>query len=45
MSVTSALVLVALVLAAFDLLDARGRSLLAWAVVLVCVALLWGRLL
>jgi hypothetical protein len=33
---------VALILALVDEFQARGRSLLGWAVVLVCIGLLWG---
>jgi hypothetical protein len=36
--------LLALVLALIDELRARGQSLTGWAVVIVCVVLLWGRL-
>lgn len=38
------LTIVALVLALIDELQAQGKSLLGWAVVLVCIALLWGRI-
>ena len=38
------LTIVALVLALVDQAQARGRSLVAWAVVFLCVALLWGRI-
>jgi len=38
------LTIVALVLALVEQLNARGRSLVAWAVVFVCIALLWGRI-
>jgi hypothetical protein len=43
-SVPTALVIAALVVALVDEVMTRGRSLLGWAVVLVCAALLWGRL-
>lgn len=36
--------IVALVLALVDEFRASGQSLLGWAVVFVCLALLWGRL-
>jgi len=42
MSVPDVLVLVALILCAAEQIIARGRSLIAWAVILICVALLWG---
>lgn len=38
------LTIVALVLALVDEFRARGESLVAWAVVFLCVALLWGRI-
>ena len=38
------LTVVALVLALVDELRAKGQSVLGWAVVFLCVALLWGRL-
>ncbi len=41
---TLALVIAGLVLALVEEFVAHGRSLLGWAVVLVCVALLWGRI-
>lgn len=44
MSLPTVLEIVALVFAVVDLVQAQGKSLLAWAVVLVCVALLWGLL-
>lgn len=40
MSLPTVLDLIALVFAVVDLVQAQGRSLLAWAVVLVCIALL-----
>lgn len=39
-----ALTIAALVLALIEEFNAGGRSLLGWAVVLICAALLWGRL-
>ena len=42
MTIPAILALIALVLAAVAQIDARGRSLTDWAVILVCVALLWG---
>jgi hypothetical protein len=39
-----ALLIAALVLALVDEFQAQGRSLVGWAVVLVCIALLAGRL-
>lgn len=44
MTVPTILILLALVLALFDEFEARGRSLLGWAVVFICIALAWGRL-
>lgn len=38
------LTLVALLLAGIELVRSRATSLLAWAVVLLGVALIWGRL-
>lgn len=37
------LLVIALVLAAVDELRARGQSLVAWSAIIICVALLWGR--
>jgi len=39
-----ALTVVALVLALIDEFQAQGRSLVGWAVVFLCIALLWGRI-
>lgn len=44
MGIPTILVLIALVLALVEEFQAQGRSLLGWAVVLVCVSLLWGNL-
>ena len=41
---TTAILIAALVIALVDEFVAHGRSLLGWAVVLVCIALLVGRL-
>ena len=41
MSITTLLIVVALVLALVEEFQSVGRSLLGWAVVLVCIALLW----
>jgi hypothetical protein len=41
MAITDVLVIVALILAAVEELQARGQALLGWAVILVCIALLW----
>ena len=38
------LALVALILALIDQLAARGRSILAWAVICLALALVWGKL-
>lgn len=42
MSAPQILILLAAVFAVVEQFEARGRSLLAWAVLLVCVALMWG---
>ena len=42
MSIPALLFVVAIVLAAVDLINSRGRALTSWAVVAVCVGLLWG---
>lgn len=44
MSLYVAALLVALVLGLVEELQANGRSLVGWAVVLICAALLAGRL-
>jgi hypothetical protein len=44
MSVPEILFIVALVLALIEEFQAQGRSLLGWAVVAVCIGLLWGAL-
>ena len=44
MSIPTILVIVALILALVDEFRAQGQSLTGWAVVLVCVSLLWGHL-
>lgn len=44
MTVPTILVIVALAFAIVDEFQAQGRALLAWAVILVCAALLWGHL-
>jgi hypothetical protein len=41
-SIPSVLFLVALILALVDEGRARAQSLTGWAVVLVCIGLLWG---
>jgi len=38
------LTIVALVLAIVAEFQAQGRSLVGWAVVFLCIALLWGRI-
>ncbi len=40
---TLAFTIVAALLAGIALVHSRGHSLLAWAVVALCIALLWGR--
>jgi hypothetical protein len=44
MSIATVLFVVALILALVDEFRAQGQSLTGWAVVLVCVGLLWGNL-
>ncbi|HEY6012997.1 MAG TPA: hypothetical protein VIU37_03295 [Candidatus Limnocylindrales bacterium] len=44
MTIPHVLELVAFVLAAVELIRSRGLSLLAWAVVFLALALLWGLL-
>ena len=44
MSVPTLLVIVALILALVDEFRAQGQSLTGWAVVLLSIALLWGKL-
>ena len=42
MSLPMILFIIALILALVDEFRAQGQSLTGWAVVLVCVGLLWG---
>ena len=42
--IVTALIIAALILALVDEFQAQGRSLVGWAVVFVCIALLIGRL-
>lgn len=44
MTVPTILILVGLAFALVEEFQAQGRSLLGWAVVAVCLALLWGNL-
>jgi drug/metabolite transporter superfamily protein YnfA len=44
MSIPILLIIVGLVLALIDEFRAQGQSLTAWAVVAVCLSLLWGQL-
>ena len=44
MSIPTILTVVALILALVDEFQAQGKSLLGWAVVLLSIALLWGKL-
>lgn len=44
MGIPEILIIVALILAAIDEFRAQGQSLTAWAVILVCIGLLWGHL-
>jgi hypothetical protein len=41
-SIPEILFIVALILAGIDEIRAKGQSLTGWAVVLVCIGLLWG---
>lgn len=41
MGIPDLFALVALVLALYDVIQTRGRSATAWAVVLLCAAYLW----
>lgn len=43
MSVPTILILVAAVLAVVDIFEARGRSFVGWAVLCLCLALMWSR--
>lgn len=42
MSIPDILVVVAFVLACIDQFRENGRSLTGWAVIFICIALLWG---
>lgn len=42
MTIPDVLVIVALILAIVEQFRARGQALLVWAVILVCIALLWS---
>lgn len=44
MTIPDILVLVALILALIDEFRAKGQSLTGWAVVFVCIALLWSHI-
>ena len=44
MSIPLLLFIVALVLALVDLIRSRGQALTGWAVVLIAIGLLWGRI-
>lgn len=44
MSIPTILFVVALVLAAIDLIRSRGQALTSWAAALIAVGLLWGHL-
>jgi hypothetical protein len=44
MSIPIILFIVALILALIDEFRAQGQSLTGWAVVAVCIGLLWGNL-
>lgn len=44
MNIPTILIIIALVLAVIEEFRAQGQSLIAWAVILVSVALLWGKI-
>ena len=44
MTIPMILIIVALILALVDEFRAQGQSLTGWAVVLICISLLWGNL-
>ncbi len=44
MSIPTILFVIALILALIDEFRAQGQSLTGWAVVFVCLGLLWGNL-
>lgn len=44
MTIPTILLVAALILAFIDQFRAQGQSLTDWAVVFVCIALLWGNL-
>jgi len=41
MSITDAIVIVALILAIVDEFRAKGQALTTWSAILICAALLW----
>lgn len=43
MTVPTILIVVGLILALVDEFQAKGQSLVGWAVVLIAIALLWGK--
>jgi hypothetical protein len=44
MSIATVLIVIGLVLALVDEFQAQGRSIIGWALVAVCLGLLWGQL-
>jgi Na+/citrate or Na+/malate symporter len=44
MTIPVALFLVAIILALVAEFQAEGKSILGWAVVVICIGLLWGRI-
>jgi hypothetical protein len=44
MTIPTILFIIAIVLAAVDLMRTRGQALTSWAVVAIAVGLLWGQL-
>ncbi len=44
MNVVTLGAIIALIIALVAEFEARGRNLVGWAVVVLCIALLWGRL-
>jgi hypothetical protein len=45
MTIPNFVFVLALIFAAFQQWEAKGRDLVAWAVILICVGLLWGSII
>lgn len=41
MTIPDVFIIIALVMAAIEQWEAKGRSLTIWAIILICLALLW----